>query len=116
MSQFADSLHEVFERFGSVVVRRMFGGHGVFHDGRMFALLAGNRLYLKTDAHNVASFTARQLPAFAYLRQGEPARMNYHEAPAEVFDDRDEAARWARLAWDAVLRAGPPAPKRALRR
>lgn len=109
MSEFSDHLHEVFERFGRIAVRRMFGGHGVFHEGRMFALVAGGRLYLKTDAQNRAVFEARGLPPFEYARQGATARMNYHEAPAEVFDDREEAARWARLAWDAALRAAKPA-------
>ncbi|KQP37342.1 TfoX/Sxy family protein [Pseudorhodoferax sp. Leaf274] len=111
MSEFSDNLHEVFERFGRIAVRRMFGGHGVFHEGRMFALVARERLYLKTDAQNRAAFEARGLPAFEYARQGELARMNYHEAPAEVFEDRDEAARWARLAWDAALRAAAPPRK-----
>lgn len=108
MSEFSDNLHEVFERFGRIAVRRMFGGHGVFHEGRMFALVASERLYLKTDAQTVAAFEAQHLPAFEYQRKGELARMNYHEAPAEIFEDRDEAARWARLAWDAVLRSGTP--------
>lgn len=109
MHAFNDNLHEVFERFGPIAVRRMFGGHGVFHAGRMFALVAQQRLYLKTDAQSVAVFEARRLPAFTYARGNATARMNYHEAPPEVFEDRDEAARWARLAWDAVLRAGAPA-------
>lgn len=113
MSEFSDNLHEVFERFGRIAVRRMFGGHGVFHDGRMFALVAQERLYLKADAQSVAQFEALRLPAFEYLRQGKVARLLYHEAPAEVFEDRDEAARWARIAWDAVLRSGTlPKPKR----
>ncbi|KQP23593.1 TfoX/Sxy family protein [Pseudorhodoferax sp. Leaf267] len=108
MSEFSDNLHEVFERFGRIAVRRMFGGHGVFHEGRMFALVARERLYLKTDAQSVAAFEAKHLPAFEYERKGELARMHYHEAPAEIFEDRDEAARWARLAWEAVLRSGTP--------
>ena len=122
MSEFSDNLHEVFERFGRIAVRRMFGGHGVFHEGRMVALVANERLYLKTDAQNRAAFEQLGLPAFAYARQGELARMNYHEAPAEVFEDREEAARWACLAWDAALRAAAaaaprrPAAKRATRR
>lgn len=105
MHEISDTLHDVFERFGRIDVRRMFGGHGVFHAGRMFALVAQGRLYLKTDAQTVGTFEARQLQPFTYQRQGTLARLHYHEAPAEVFDDHDEAARWARLAWDAALRA-----------
>lgn len=116
MSSFVDTLPEVFERFGRVMARRMFGGHGVYHDGRMFALVLGDTLYLKTDAESAAHFDRLQLPAFSYERQGKLMQMSYREAPAEVFEDRDEAAIWARRAWEAALRSGqapkPAAPRR----
>jgi DNA transformation protein len=108
MSEFAEELHEVFERFGRVSLRRMFGGHGLFHDGRMFGLVSGDRLYLKTDSQSVTFFETRQLPPFEYMRQGKATRLSYYEAPPEVFEDRDEAAVWARRAWEAALRAGSP--------
>jgi DNA transformation protein len=117
MTDFGEHLHDVFERFGRIAVRRMFGGHGVFHEGRMFALVANERLYLKTDAQSEAAFTALGLQPFTYARQGATARLNYHEAPAEIFEDPQEAARWARLAWEAVLRSGqPPRSSRAPRK
>jgi len=112
MSEFVRSLSEVFERFGRIEARRMFGGHGIYHDGRMFALVAKDTLYLKSDAESVAHFERLKLPAFEYERQGKTAQMSYREAPAEVFEDRDEAAVWARRAWEAALRSGtPPKPK-----
>lgn len=114
MSDFSDSLHEVFAPFGRITLRRMFGGHGVFHEGRMFALVARERLYLKSDAQSAAAFDARALPPFEFARQGETMRTSYREAPAELFDDRDEALRWARLAWEATLRSGT-APRSSTR-
>ena len=111
MSEFAEQLHEVFERFGPIQLRRMFGGHGVYREGRMFALIAGERLYLKTDDASRAHFEARQLAPFEYTRQGKTMRMSYYEAPPELFEDRDEAAVWARRAWEAALRSGAPKPK-----
>lgn len=108
MTQFTDSLHEVFERFGRVDARRMFGGHGIYHDGRMFALVAGDTLYLKTDAQSLPHFERLALPPFEFNRQGKMMQMSYRQAPAEVFEDRDEAAVWARRAWEAALRSGQP--------
>lgn len=108
MSAFVDSLHEVFERFGRIAVRRMFGGHGLYHDGRMFALVTRETLYLKADAASVAHFDALRLPAFSYEREGKLTQMSYREAPPEVFEDRDEAAVWARRAYEAALRSGAP--------
>jgi DNA transformation protein and related proteins len=112
LSELVRSLPEVFERFGRVEARRMFGGHGIYHDGRMFALVARDTLYLKSDPESAVHFDRLRLPRFEYQRKGKTMQMSYREAPAEVFDDRDEAARWARLAWEAALRSGTP-PKRA---
>ncbi|MGR4870583.1 TfoX/Sxy family protein [Variovorax sp. LARHSF232] len=112
MSEFSDELHEVFERFGRISVRRMFGGYGIYHEERMFALVSGDRLYLKTDDVSRPQFDAKRLPPFEYTRQGKTMATSYYEAPAEVFEDRDEAAAWARLAREAVLRKGAATPKK----
>ena len=65
----------------------MFGGHGVFHEGRMFGLIAGGRLYLKADAQTAGLFEARDC-RLRYQRQGKTARISYFEAPPELFEDR----------------------------
>ena len=36
----ADTIRELFAEFGPVDVRRMFGGAGVFVEGRMIALVS----------------------------------------------------------------------------
>ena len=108
MSQFVESLHEVFERMGRIEARRMFGGYGIYHDGRMFALVVRDTLYLKADAHTLAEFDKRKLPAFAYERRGQLTETSYRQAPEEIFEDREEAGRWGRMAWEAALRSGTP--------
>ncbi len=105
MSEFCDYLHELFDGFGPIRTRRMFGGHGVFHDGLMFGLVADNELYLKADAEAAPEFARRGLEPFIYYKKGKPVRLSYYAAPGEIFDDRDEAARWARLAFAAARRA-----------
>ncbi|MBS0343429.1 MAG: TfoX/Sxy family protein [Proteobacteria bacterium] len=90
----------------------MFGGHGLFHEDRMFGLVAGGRVYLKTDEENRPLFVEKRLAPFEYARRGEMTATSYYEAPAEIFEDRDEAAHWAKLAWGAVLRKGSGAPRR----
>ena len=107
----AEELAEVFERFGRVSARRMFGGHGIFHEGRMFGLVSGERLYLKTDEESRAEFEANGLAPFEYMRSGKLTPTSYVEAPPEIYEDREEAARWARLAWEAVLRKGGAAAR-----
>ena len=111
MSSFVDNLHEVFEGLGRIQAKRMFGGHGIYHDGRMFALVTHDTLYLKADAESAAFFDALDLPPFTYEREGKTMRLSYRQAPEEVFDDRGAATLWGRRAYEAALRSGT-APKR----
>lgn len=113
MSAFVDSLHEIFERFGRITPRRMFGGHGIFHEGRMIAIVIGDTLYLKSDAESAPHFDRLGLPPFTYMRQGKAMPMSYRQAPADLFEDREDAALWGRRAYEAALRSGqPPKPKK----
>ena len=112
MSAFVQSLHEVFERLGRIETRRMFGGHGVWHEGRMIALVAKDTLYLKADAGSAEHFDKLDLPPFTYVREGKAMPMSYRLAPADLFEDREEAALWGRRAYEAALRSGQPPKKK----
>lgn len=98
-SAFVKSLDDIFEEFGRIRVRPMFGGYGVYHDGLMFALVSDDVLYLRTDKAMAAELAARNLKPFEYMRQGERVQLAYTSAPAEIFDDPDEAKRWAQRAY-----------------
>ena len=123
MSAFVESLHEVFERLGRIRTRRMFGGHGIWHEDRMIALVVNDTLYLKADSESAPHFDALDLPPFTYERQGQSMPMSYRLAPADLFEDRHEAALWGRRAYEAALRSGqppkqkkPPAKKAAVKK
>ena len=113
MSEFAEHLRDVFRPFGPIDVRRMFGGQGVFHQGLMFGLVVDDTLYLKADAVSAAMFEVQGLPRFTYARQGRLASLSYYQAPEGVLEDGAEAARWARHAFEAALRARANKPSRA---
>ncbi|WPH15725.1 TfoX/Sxy family protein [Variovorax paradoxus] len=116
MSEFVQSLHEVFERLGRIETRRMFGGHGVWHEGRMIALVAKDTLYLKSDAGSAEHFDKLDLPPFTYMREGKAMPMSYRLAPADLFEDREEAALWGRRAYEAALRSGQPPKKKTAKK
>lgn len=105
MSEFVDYLHEVFEAFGPIRTRPMFGGHGVYHADLMFGLVADDALYLKVDAMSHAAFDALDLPAFEFTQRGRQIKMSYRLAPEVIFDDPATAADWARGAYEAALRS-----------
>ena len=105
MSEFVDYLHEVFEAFGPIRSRKMFGGHGIYHNDLMFGLVANDELYLKTDNSNVGLFEARGLGPFEFVANNKVSKMSYYLAPEEIYDDPDEAKAWAEQGFLAALRA-----------
>ena len=104
MSEFIGFLQELLEKWGQVTARRMFGGHGLYHEGLMFAIVMDNRLYLKADDLNRADFEALNLAPFTYLMKGNTVALSYWSAPDSIFDEPAEAVRWARSAWEAAAR------------
>jgi DNA transformation protein len=104
MSEFVDYLHEVFELFGPISVRKMFGGYGIYHHGLMFGLVSGETLYLKADAGNANHFEKQGLDKFEYVKAGKIMAISYYQAPAEILEDREQAAIWALRSYQAALR------------
>lgn len=98
-------VEELFAGFGTVCVRAMFGGGGVFHDGIMFAIIANELLYLKADDTNRCDFEAEGMGPFAYESKGKTATMSYWEVPERLYDDPDEFATWAAKAYTVAVKA-----------
>lgn len=105
MSEYIEYLREVFAPLGAVQPRKMFGGHGIFYDGVMIALVADDSLYLKIDKQTEGEFIALELPPFEYEKNGKTFAMSYRLAPESMYDDPDDALAWGRMAYEAALRA-----------
>src|ERR1700749_287193 len=101
---FVDFVLEQMTTFGPVNARRMFGGHGLYLDGQMFALIDDDRLYLKVADETRADCESRHTRPFTYQRRGKAASLSYYEAPPEVFDDKADMLVWARKAYETALR------------
>jgi DNA transformation protein len=112
-----DDIRELFSAFGPVEVRRLFGGAGIFADGRMFALVSNGVIYLKVGAHNAPAFDREQLEPFTYAtKAGRRGVMSYRRMPDRLYDNPDELAIWAREALAAAGRGGAGASSSKARR
>jgi len=89
---------------GPVEARAMFGGHGVYLEGAMLALVAGGEVYLKVDDVNRQLFVAAGLPPFVHVARGREITMSFHRAP-EPLDDWDSLEPFAESALAAARRA-----------
>ena len=103
--EFITYVLELMQPLGQVSAQAMFGGYGIYIDDTMFALVADDVLYFKTDENNRSDFETRGLEAFSYMRNGKLLNMSYNEAPAEVMDDSDAMVNWSNKAIDAALKA-----------
>ena len=113
----AEFIHDLFQPFGAVSVRRMFGGAGLFADGVMFGLVSGGQIYLKVDATTVPCFEHEQCEPFEYsTKNGKRALTSYWRLPDRLYDDADELARWARRALAAARRGAAVKPESGKRR
>lgn len=112
---FVEHCIELLAPLGSVRVRRMFGGWGLYVDELFVALIAFDRLYLKGSVATNAQFEAAGCEPFIYDGHGEPVRLGYWTAPPDALDSPALMQPWARLAMQAALaaRAAKPVKPRA---
>ncbi|MFC3226747.1 TfoX/Sxy family protein [Marinibaculum pumilum] len=120
--EFEAYVQDLLEPMGPIVIRRMFGGAGVYCRGAMFALIADDTLYLKAGPDSSGAFRALGCEPFCYEDgNGRVASMSYYELPPHLHDDRSELMDWAQQSLDIAIHArlNRPAPRRrrpALRR
>ncbi len=97
---FKDFLKDQLAAFGSVRIRNMFGGAGVYAGDVMIALIADDTLYLKADETTVPNFEAEGMAPFVYETEGrKPVAMSYWEVPPRLLDDPEELTAWANAAY-----------------
>ncbi len=104
MSDFIPFVQELLEDWAPVSARRMFGGHGLYHEGLMFAIVMGQQLYFKADEVNRPEFEALGLTPFTYAMKGKDVALSYWAAPDSIFDAPEDAVHWAQSAWAAAFR------------
>ena len=98
-------IEEMFSALGTVSIRRMFGGKGIYHQGRIIALEFRDEMLLKADAVSAPEFEAAGARRWAYEgKTGKPVYMPYWSIPEDAFDDPEAMAHWVRLAYEAALR------------
>lgn len=94
----AESIVADLAPIGDVSSKKMFGGHGVFCDGVMFALIdSGGTVHLRADESTQGRFTA--------AGSTKHGRMPYWTVPASVLDSEDDMLDWAKQSLDVARAA-----------
>jgi len=95
---FAGFVLDQLAGLSGVSSRAMFGGRGLYLEGVFFAIIYKGRLYFRTGPDSLGDY--RGMPPFR--PSARQTLGNYREVPAEVLEDADELAAWARRAAEAA--------------
>jgi DNA transformation protein and related proteins len=94
---YLEFVREQLAPVGNVVIRKMFGGAGVYCDGAMFGLVLDETLHFRGDAASQARFQAAGCQRFIHERPPrKPMAMPYWVVPENLVEDQDEMSVWAR--------------------
>ena len=91
-----------------IVTKRMFGGIGIYREGRFFAVIDNDTLFFKVDEPLAGRYRAKGMPPFAPIPGAKPM-LGYYQVPPDVLEDRATLQRWAK---DSVAISGTGGKKR----
>lgn len=84
----ANMLLEKLATIANITAKKMFGGHGIFYDGKMFGIVdSKGACYLKADDSNRSDFEERGAE--------KHGRMPYYAIPEDVIEDAGVLKTWA---------------------
>ena len=85
---------EQLEGLRAIVTKRMFGGVGIYSDGKFFAVIDNDTLFFKVDETLAQRYRDKGMPPFAPIPGAKPM-MGYYQVPPDVLEDAETLARWA---------------------
>ena len=95
----AEELQNRISPLGEINLKKMFGGHGVFFEDKMFALVDKNgTIFFKTDDTIIKMFED--------AGSEKHGRMPYHQVPDKVLSDEETLVKWAKSSITVAKNAG----------
>ncbi|MEO0542650.1 MAG: TfoX/Sxy family protein [Pseudomonadota bacterium] len=100
-------LKDLFASVGSISIKNMFGGQGIYVHGMIIAAVQSGNLMVKGDEECAAVYENAGMTRWAYEnpKTGKATFMPYWKVNESALDDPDEMAALARHAFGAALRA-----------
>ena len=97
-----DTFHEyvmgdVLGHIPGVTSKKMFGGYGIYLDGKICALITGDEeLRFKVNEHTKKQYEDLGGTQFIYTghKNKKPTAMPYWSVPEEVMEDREKIKEW----------------------
>jgi DNA transformation protein len=101
--EFVNYIQDILEPFGDIKIKAMFGGHGVYKDNLIFAIIVDNELYFKANKTTIEFFKDNQSEPFIYESKGKSIAMSYWKVPDNILEDKEPLTNWVEIAFKAAL-------------
>jgi len=93
-NEYLENMMDQLSTWGKVTARKMFGGAGLYRDGKMFGLVYDDIAYLKVDETNREKFIEAGSAPFKPFPD-RPKMRSYFEIPPDILEDPEELIKWA---------------------
>ncbi len=104
--EFIAHIKDLLTETPGIRVRAMFGGHGIFREGLMIALLADDLLYFRANGARGEALRLKGSAQFRpKVRRGRTAGMPYYRAPDDALEDPELTNALAHDAFADALEA-----------
>ncbi|KJW03459.1 tfoX N-terminal domain protein [Rickettsia endosymbiont of Ixodes pacificus] len=102
-NEFTEYVKELLEPYGSVAVRAMFGGYGIYKGGVMIGIIKSNELYFKSDLSTYEYFQSFGSEPFVYQSKCKLVTLSYWKVLPEIMEDQELLGKWFKLALNAAI-------------
>ena len=102
--EYIDYIMDQLKPVGEVSPKKMFGGVGIFMQGKMFGMLNSKGTFLlKVDDSNVQDYISRGMSPFTHDKN-KTSKMPYYEVPSDVIEDPEALKIWSEKSIEIALR------------
>jgi DNA transformation protein and related proteins len=94
-------MQDLLAHISGITARAMFGGHGLYHHGKIFGIIINDELYFKADAELQKTYLEAGSKPFTYDRNGKTCSMKYFNTPENILNNREILEQW--VAWSCAI-------------
>jgi DNA transformation protein len=101
--EFVSHVRELLSSIGELSDGKFFGGHALKHQGKQFAMIMGNTLYLRVNDETRPEYLLKGSKPFSYLTKARRVDVRtYFSVPDELLESKDALLTWSRKAIQAA--------------
>lgn len=82
--------------------KSMFGGLALLYEGKAFAKIKHNKVWLKVNDSTKDDFEKLGMIQYSYGKD-QSRKLNFYEAPIEIIEDRDQFVEWVKRSIEIII-------------